>query len=555
MFGSAGWRGSDGAPGRIPLVMSDRGDPTGSLAGLVEVFTRGLGWAFVGSVIAATATFFLAGALPPTFEGEAVLIVSAQDPDQRDFGTTLVTAPALDVATYRSAILSRSVLSDAYGELDGLSDAAPSPALLESLAEDLSVRAEDARVSSVIRVVARATTAERASEFANAVANAAMRWDEQRATRGLETIIRSLTAQIASIDAELATSAADAPVEGLQRTRGDLQIELSSARALRSAAVGRLELLEEAVAPLEPVAPRPLRSAALAGLLAVFFVYGVLLLRDALDSRVRTVDELARVTDLKVLAEFPRVTTGRRTIPREATSHLRTAVGFATSEAHPKVILVSGAAAEQGKSTVSIALAESFARLDYRTVLVDADLRRPVIASEYPVPRLRITPLASLLKNPKKPVIPAHIKFDNRVELDVIPTFEPVADAAELLSRNIADLIERLGSVYDVIVIDSAPVLPVADSLTIAPHCSGVLLVASVPTAEKRSVVRAVELFRRIGVPILGVVATNLVRTRRELRGYGYGYGDATATADESPFVPHPTVGRPASTAAVSELG
>jgi hypothetical protein len=93
--------------------------------------------------------------------------------------------------------------------------------------------------------------------------------------------------------------------------------------------------------PPSPISPRPLRDAALAFVLVFSLVYVVLLLRDALNTKLRDSDELAELSGLPVLAEFPKRMQKTYYLPREATSYLRTNVLSATSSAHPKVILVT----------------------------------------------------------------------------------------------------------------------------------------------------------------------------------------------------------------------
>ena len=504
--------------------MEHTDEPT--LRDLIDLLRRGLWLAAVAALIAAAGAYLVVREVPPTYQATATLIVSAQDPNQRSFGTTLVTAPALDVATYRSAITSRPVLMDAYRELHALGGETSSSADVARFIGPVTVRAEDARASSILRVQAQANDPARARDVANAVAAAAVRWDEQRATRSLETIIASLNAQLTSIDLELEAATDEAPIEGLLRARGELQLQLSSARALRTAAVGRLELLERAEAPFGSIAPRPMRSAGTAGMFAVLAVYGVLLLRSALDTRVRSVDALARLSGgVPVLAEFPRVATGRRGISPEVASHLRTAIGFASADKHPKVILVTSAVTAHGKSTVSMALAESFARLHYRTLLIDADLRRPVLGTEYGLDEEHVVSTRKTLMDPDRFLDPATIGFGRDVQLDVIPSFEAALGPTELLSARMPALLTRVRERYDVIVIDSAPVLPVSDSLAIAPHTTGVVIAVSVPAIDRRDLVSTIELLRRVAVPILGTVATNLPRSHRQAQRYGSGYG------------------------------
>ena len=500
--------------------MDHDNEPT--LRDLIALIRRGLLVAIVLAAAAAAVTYYVSSGLPPSFEASATLLVSAQDPNQRDFGVTLVTAPPLDSATYAAAIRSRNVLADA---LENARAPAPSQLEVNALAARVTVRAEDARVSSTIRVTVRDDDAGEARDLANAVAAAAVRWDEARATRALETIIASLVAQIASVDQEIETADAEAPIDGLTRNRAELQLQLSSARALRTAAVGRLELLERAETPLVPYAPRPMRSAAIAGMFAVLLTYGLLLLRTALNTRVRDPEDLARITELPVLAEFPKVSSGRRGLPREAASYLRTAVTFAASDVHPKVILVTSTGPNHGKSSVSIALAESFARQSYRTLLIDADLRKPVLGREYGLHPPDHPCLRDALVNGVDAVTVCSLSA--AVELSLIPSFEPAPNPTELLANNLRLLLEVVRQEYDVIVIDSAPVLPVADALVIAPEVDGVVFAVSMRGADRRHVRNAIDLLRRIGVRVYGTVATNLRSgaAMRSAAGYGYGYG------------------------------
>jgi Mrp family chromosome partitioning ATPase len=101
--------------------------------------------------------------------------------------------------------------------------------------------------------------------------------------------------------------------------------------------------------------------------------------------------------------------------------------------------------------------------------------------------------------------------------------------------------------------IDSPPVLPVADALTIAPHCSGVVFAVSIPDADRRSVATAIGLLKHMGIRLLGTVGTNLERSRRSavscgygyVCGYGYGYGEPERrTAGVTPAVAGTDEGR-----------
>lgn len=511
--------------------MSVANDAEPTLRDFVRAVRRGALPVLITAIAVGVAVGMLSGQRTPQYQAQATVVTTMQDPGQRGFGATLVTAPALATATYRAAALNRTVLSDAWHALEGRP---PTQLELTDFRETLTVRSEDAPASSLLRISALAADPGTAKARADAVAAALVRWDIERATRALESILAGLDAQIEAIDAEIEAATAGDPdataaeVAGLERARADLVLQRSSARALRTGAVGRVELFETATEPLTQHRPRPLRDGAFAAVLGLMAAFGAVLLRSGLDGRVRDLDDLVAVTGLPVLAVFPRMRGGRTAMAEEAANYLRTAVSFATAHVHPKIVMVTSDRDGQGASSVAIALAHAFARQDQRVALVDADLRKPALAAAFNVQRPGFTSLPDALA--KDMVLrPARVRTGSRQWLDVFPTFEPVANPAELLSARFGHLLEALTSDYDIIVIDSAPVLPVADSLVIGPHTVGVVFASSMASANRRSVRSALALLRRVGVHLLGVAATNVGAKQSDVGAYGYGYVQVAA--------------------------
>ena len=93
--------------------------------------------------------------------------------------------------------------------------------------------------------------------------------------------------------------------------------------------------------------------------------------------------------------------------------------------------------------------------------------------------------------------------------LDLVPTFQPTAAATELLSRGFHNAVEVWRPNYEMSVVDSAPLLPVADTLTIAPFCTGTVLVVSLKTTNRRELRASVERLQNIGTRVLGIVITH----------------------------------------------
>ena len=499
-----------------------------SLADLLRFVRQGLVWALLVGLAAGGLAYVVSGRLEPRYRAEAVVVAAQTSSDTSDLGVTQISAPLLDVAAYREAAMSDTVLERALFSLGQTA----TPADLEALRQALGVRNEETRTSGLLYLEVTDNSARRAAELTNALTGALVRWDAERARQNLDRIVRSLERQVAALALPVAPRS---QLAGRGQLRAERQEQLLYARALRDSTTGMLSPLQFATVPSEPVFPRPLLSAALAAVLGAFSIYGFRFLREALDTHLRHSDDLATATGLPVLAEFPKLPTGTRRLPREASSYLRTNVLFATADAHPKVLLVTSSQSSEGKSSVSLSLAESLARDGYKTLLIDADLRKPVIAKEYNLSRAHDS-LRTHLENPHAPLGVARVALSSKHSLDVIPTFEAAPSPTELLGRGFRDCLEGWRGDYDAIVIDSAPLLPVADTLIIAPLCTGTVVAASIEQTDRRQVQASLALLQRVGVRVLGVVATQVPRTGKYGAGYGYGYGYGPKQDDQPQF-------------------
>ena len=497
------------------------------LGDLFRFIKRGLLIALLVSGAAAALAYYRASSQPTVYETRATVIASQGGADLRAIGVSPVMAPPLDVSAYRAALFSDPVLAQA-ANLMGIAE--PTPGEVRRMQSGVSVRSEVDRNSSLIHIDVQDPSSTGAADRANALANALVQWDRERASRTLTQGREILDSRIAAITDEIRSlqvaGGAQDEIDGLIRERAELQNNLNVMRTLSTAVMSYLDVMQPA-SIARPVSANVTLNTALAFMLGLMVTYGVLLLRSALDTRLRSVDDLANATGLPILAEFPKLPKNTRRLPAEATSYLRTNLLFATSDSDPKVIMVTSATTGEGKTSVALSLAESFARNDYRTLLVDADLRKPAIAAEYHLDDKRYASFLQHLEHPHERFDPARVAINLTQHLDVIPTFQTGGHPGELLSRNFREWLDIWRREYDVLVLDSAPVLAVADSLTIAPLATGSVLVASQQASDRRSVRNALELLQRIGVRILGVAATHVTdkTSQRGVHSYGYGYG------------------------------
>ena len=496
---------------------------------LLRFFLRGLVPALVVAVLAAAGTFWWLANRDVVYSTRATILATQPTSELRAFGVSLVAAPPLDASAYSIAATSQPVMNQA---LQMLGTASPTQEDRARLRGKYQIRTEDTRVSSLIHVDTSVdTTAVDATQTADAIALALVEWDRNRARNNLQRIIDTLEQQIAALDEQIRAlqtqpGAQQEQIDSRLLLRAEQQQQLYNARALSTAVIGNLEIVQPAQSPSGRLPLSPIVGGALAFLLGVSLVYGVLLLRAMLDTRLRSVDGISKATGLPVLAEFTRQRGRDRRLPLEAASFLRTNLLFEMRNADSKIILVTSPKPADGKTSVAISLAESFARNGKRTLLVDADMRSPAVSGEYGLPGT-LPGLTEYLTDLDLDFRPAVVSVASNHKLAVIPsTSKGAASATDLLSHAIRERLDQWRSMFDVIVVDTPPVLAVADALVIAPHCTGALLIANLQQARRPQLQNAINLLERTGVPILGIAA-NKVPEEDTSQAYGYGYGYA----------------------------
>lgn len=528
-------------------MKQEQSEITISLTDLVRFVLRGALPALIVAAAVGVGVHEWTSREPPTFRADATLLIGRATGGFTQFGLSPVTAPPIDLSAYRVAAMSDTVLIDAL-RLLGSED--PDLSQVRSLRARVTTTTDaGARDSSLFRIDAHGATATEAITRANAVAEALVMWDDRRSRASLARVVATLEQQIEALGEQVRALQAvgdpgsETQIEGLVRLRADQQQQLGYARALVVSAQGMLSILQLADTTVRQTAPRPLMTGAVAALLAAVAVYGLLLLRAAFNTRLRGVDEIATGFGLQVLAEFP--TTARRGDPRlrEASSYLRANLLFNSEETHPRVFMLTSAREGEGKSTVASELAESCARYGFRTLLIDADLRSPSIIERFEVVGTirRESTTEAWLDDPVENNAFLRVSLDDDTRLDVIPQIRPVSHAPELLGRRFRAALQSVDD-YDVIVVDTPPVLSVADALMIAPYATGSVLVVDLKRSDRRRLATAASALQRLGVPLIGVVANRVGATGSGAGSYGKPYGERPARPNQPREAPMSTL-------------
>lgn len=299
----------------------------------------------------------------------------------------------------------------------------------------------------------------------------------------------------------------------------------------------KTRVIKDPVVPKGPASPQLFKTLALALFMGLALGLAVIYILDLLDDRFRSPEEMQTQLGVPVLAMVRKLRPLNQVGPggihvnveptgveAESFRTLRTALAFAGGGASR--LVVTSTEPGDGKTTISVNLGTTIAQSGKRTLLIDADMRRPGLT---PLVNLRGQSGLSAILRDSAPIIDSLRK--NLVSgflqnLDVIPSGPRPVNPMELLaSDRFADLLAWAETVYDQIIVDSPPVLAVSDSAIIGRLVDGVVLTVRPEKNRRRLVVRAVESFPPLGVNILGLVVNNVdAEKNQDYYGYGYGY-------------------------------
>jgi polysaccharide biosynthesis transport protein len=284
--------------------------------------------------------------------------------------------------------------------------------------------------------------------------------------------------------------------------------------------------------PDQPSSPKITRNLGIGLILGLLLGLGVAVLRHLLDTRVRGEDDVRSLTHSPILgvvaydhevSSHPVILRDRPlAAPSEAVRRLRTNLQFIDFANRPKSIVISSSIPNEGKSTIAINLAVSLADAGSRVILVDADLRRPSIAEN-----LGIEGAVGLTT-----VLIGRAEVEDVVQplgttsLDLLPSGQIPPNPSELLgSMAMADLLERLSASYDMVLLDSPPLLPVTDSVVLSNLAGGALVVLGADRIHRPQLQQSLESLETAGAHIFGIVMNKIARREADAYGYGYSYG------------------------------
>lgn len=302
--------------------------------------------------------------------------------------------------------------------------------------------------------------------------------------------------------------------------------QVDSASNVKSGAVTKLD---SATVPGAPYAPNMFQNMTLALVFGIALAAALAVLRETLDDRVRSIEEVEDKLGLPLLGYTPHVQepdlegagNDRFSALMEAYSSIRASIDFSLPR-NRNVLLLTSSSASEGKSTTSVILAELFASLGRKTLLIDTDLRRPSVARLVNIERPKVGVVEVLLGH--VPLEAAVVKGVHE-NLEILPVGEIPPNPTEILdSPEFRAFIQKCSEDYSLVILDSSPVMGLADAPILSRLVDGTIFILEanrVPFGQARTAVRRI---KAAGGNVLGVILTKY-RALEAGESYSYQYG------------------------------
>jgi capsular exopolysaccharide synthesis family protein len=310
-----------------------------------------------------------------------------------------------------------------------------------------------------------------------------------------------------------------------------------------------IRIADPARAIRKPVFPNMRLNILLAFMFSTLLAVGFAILTDALDSSLRDPEQVRSLFQTEVMGSLPMVKAWRRgqvstfsgeagTTPlergedtaappnrtvtsfEEAVRTLRSSILLGSFDRRLKSLMITSATPAEGKTTTAVHLAIAHAQQKHKTLLIDCDLRRPGVHAKFGInPE---TGLAAVLQNGMQ-WREKLVRLPELSDLDILPAGFSSRRAADLIGRRLPEILEDAGSEYDLIVVDSPPILGFSEPLQMAAAVDGVVMVAKAGETNRKTMGSALGILQRVRANVVGLVLNSVTSSMSDSFRY---YGD-----------------------------
>lgn len=494
------------------------------------------------AVVAAFCSWWVVKDQPDLYQTSTTLMIGSAIEKANPTSVDLTSSERLAL-TY-SELIKREIILRATAQALGFEDGWP--ALREKIGTNLI------RGTQLMEIQVVDTDPQRATLIANEVsrqlidavqeskpvtANRAF-IEEQAAS--LPAKIQAAQQEIQDLEAQLGSAFSAREITELQNRISTLENQVSSWQTtfaqyqtlLGEGSINTLKVVEVAQLPTSPVSSQWVVEVLLAAVIGMILAVGAAFLVEYLDDTLKSSEDVTKATGITMLGAISRMKAGDPTErlitirhPRspisEAYRALRTNLQFSSLDNPLRSLVVTSPNPLEGKSTTLSNLGVVMAQGGKSVILVDSDLRRPMLHKIFQLPNRE--GLTSLLLE-EEPVLDGRIQETGIQNLRVLTSGPLPPNPSEMLaSQRMSRLIAALEKEADVILFDSPPVLPVTDAAVLSPQADGVLIVADAGRTRRAAARQTVETLRKVGINVVGA-ALNRISPRRSEGHYYYYY-------------------------------
>jgi polysaccharide biosynthesis transport protein len=428
--------------------------------------------------------------------------------------------------------------TDVQTDLQLVTSAPVQQAVRAQLKGTPAVSASEVGQTNVMDITATSGAPSQASVIANLYATAFVQYRQAVASRSLTTAEAQLHSQISSLAQQLKSYKGNTTSPGasaLLNQDAVLKEQLAQMQVSGANDTGDVVLVTPAQTPVSPSSPKPVQDALLGLAAGLALGLGAAFMLDSLDDRLTSKEAVEHAGGAPVLAMTPMVSSGRRekalvvsaaepTSPAaESYWSLRTSLQFVRQEQQLRSVVVTSPGVGEGKTFTLANLGVVFAQAGERVVLVSCDLRRPRLGELFGLDeQVGLTSVLLGERTLEETVLPVP-GFDR---LSLLAAGPVPPNPAELLNGVHAQKIFAwLRDQFDLVLIDSPPVLPVTDAMILSQYADATLVLAAAGQTRRADLRRAAEKLDQVSAKILGIVLNKVTRQTGRYYGYGSGYG------------------------------
>jgi non-specific protein-tyrosine kinase len=491
---------------------------------------RSWSWFLVGSVLIAGAIAFLvSAALPRVYEGKVTLIVG-QGILAGNANYNQVLASQQLAQTYARVVATGPILAGVIAKTglamtpEELSKKITAEAPLNLTLVYITVQAGDSKDAALL---ANTLAAEMIAASPVGLQNGSTQQFIEADLAATQTQIEETQTEILGLtNLSSRTVSEDQQLQDLQtRVAGLRQTYAATLNLASSNGANLLTVVDPAVPPDQPVSPRVLVNVLVAMLFGLVVALGFVFVYERLDDTVRSREAVEEITGLPTLGTITRMKSakGRNENDRlvtllypqspvgEAYRTLRANIEFASVDRPLKTLLVTSSMPGEGKTITAANLAVVFAQGGHRTVLLDADFRKPGVHRIFGLPNAQ--GLSGLLRSDEVDIV-AVAEATEQENLAVITTGPLPPNPAELIgSQRMKAILDRLTAAVELVIIDSPPLGVVSDPAILAAMTDGTLFVVDAGRTRRSAVQGGREALAKANARVLGVVLNRLAES------------------------------------------